>query len=169
MPYNVTMSKRKTKLKYRGSLLSELKLDGLIKEDDFLSYSGVCRYAGKYRFGAYLLKTGDETYLDCILDKKKKKECIRNANKKMGKVVHYIKKNRIRILNNYLCDSKIVPIEDLPLSVRAYNCLKRAGYKTSEDIIIAGKEKVRHTRNLGEKSFKEVIRVIEEKTDVSMI
>lgn len=48
-------------------------------------------------------------------------------------------------------------IEELELSVRAFNCLKRAGINTLEDLIEFGEENVVKVRNLGKKSLDEVI------------
>lgn len=49
------------------------------------------------------------------------------------------------------------PIEELDLSVRAYNCLKRAGVNTMQDLIDKRESEVNKIRNLGKKSLKEVI------------
>ncbi len=48
-------------------------------------------------------------------------------------------------------------IEELDLSVRAYNCLKRAGINTVEDLINRTEEDMIKVRNLGRKSLDEVI------------
>lgn len=48
-------------------------------------------------------------------------------------------------------------IEDLDLSVRSFNCLKRAGMNTLGDLIEYGEENIVKVRNLGKKSLDEVI------------
>ena len=48
-------------------------------------------------------------------------------------------------------------IEDLDLSVRSFNCLKRAGINTVEDLINKSEEDLMKVRNLGRKSLEEVI------------
>ena len=48
-------------------------------------------------------------------------------------------------------------IEDLDLSVRSFNCLKRAGIDTVEDLINRTEEDMIKVRNLGKKSLEEVI------------
>ena len=48
-------------------------------------------------------------------------------------------------------------IEDLDLSVRSYNCLKRAGINTVEDLVNKSEEDMMKVRNLGRKSLEEVI------------
>ncbi|HOO05231.1 MAG TPA: DNA-directed RNA polymerase subunit alpha [Ruminococcus sp.] len=47
-------------------------------------------------------------------------------------------------------------IEDLDLSVRSFNCLKRAGINTVDDLINKSEEEMMKVRNLGKKSFNEV-------------
>lgn len=48
-------------------------------------------------------------------------------------------------------------IEELDLSVRSFNCLKRAGINTIEDLIYKTEEDMMKVRNLGRKSLEEVI------------
>ncbi len=48
-------------------------------------------------------------------------------------------------------------IEDLDLSVRSFNCLKRAGIHTVEDLTNKSEEDMMKVRNLGRKSLEEVI------------
>ncbi len=48
-------------------------------------------------------------------------------------------------------------IEELDLSVRSFNCLKRAGINTVEDLINKSEEEMMKVRNLGKKSLEEVI------------
>ncbi len=48
-------------------------------------------------------------------------------------------------------------IDDLELSVRSFNCLKRAGLNTVEDLINKSEEEMIKVRNLGRKSLDEVI------------
>ena len=50
-----------------------------------------------------------------------------------------------------------MPIEDLELSVRSYNCLKRAGITTVEDLANKSESDMMKVRNLGKKSLDEVI------------
>ena len=48
-------------------------------------------------------------------------------------------------------------IEDLDLSVRSFNCLKRAGINTVEDLVSKSEGEMMRVRNLGKKSLEEVI------------
>lgn len=52
-------------------------------------------------------------------------------------------------------------LEELDLSVRSFNCLKRAGVITVEDLIKMTDEDLMKVRNLGRKSLEEVIHKIE--------
>jgi len=52
-------------------------------------------------------------------------------------------------------------IEELDLSVRSYNCLKRAGINTVEDLIARTEEDMMKVRNLGRKSLEEVVQKLE--------
>ncbi len=53
-------------------------------------------------------------------------------------------------------------IEDLDFSVRAYNCLKRAGIHTLQDLVNKSAADVMKIRNLGKKSLKEVLDKVKE-------
>ena len=48
-------------------------------------------------------------------------------------------------------------IEELDLSVRSFNCLKRAGINTGEDLISKSEDEMMKVRNLGRKSLEEVV------------
>ena len=53
-------------------------------------------------------------------------------------------------------------IEELDLSVRSYNCLKRAGINTVEELTYKTEEDMMKVRNLGKKSLDEVSKKLEE-------
>lgn len=52
-------------------------------------------------------------------------------------------------------------IEELDLSVRSLNCLKRAGINTLEDLVNTSEDDMMRVRNLGRKSLEEIIGKIE--------
>lgn len=54
-----------------------------------------------------------------------------------------------------------LPIEEMDLSVRSYNCLKRAGMNTIQDLLKKSKSDMFKVRNLGAKSVEEVIQKLE--------
>ena len=53
-------------------------------------------------------------------------------------------------------------IEELDLSVRSFNCLKRAGINTVEDLISKSEDEMMKVRNLGRKSLDEVLGKLKE-------
>ena len=50
-----------------------------------------------------------------------------------------------------------IPIEEMNLSVRSFNCLKRAGINTSGDLFDKTEAELMKVRNLGKKSLREVL------------
>ncbi len=54
-----------------------------------------------------------------------------------------------------------LPIEEMDLSVRSYNCLKRAGINNIQDLLKKSKSDMFKVRNLGAKSVEEVIQKLE--------
>ncbi|MDE6302660.1 MAG: DNA-directed RNA polymerase subunit alpha [Clostridia bacterium] len=63
-------------------------------------------------------------------------------------------------------DSKVkvleMSVEDLDLSVRSYNCLKRANIHTVDDLTRRTEEDMLKVRNLGKKSLEEVVKKLED-------
>lgn len=55
-----------------------------------------------------------------------------------------------------------MPIEELELSVRAYNCLRRAGINNVQDLTNKTENEMRKIRNLGKISLEEVINKVKE-------
>lgn len=53
-------------------------------------------------------------------------------------------------------------LEELDLSVRSYNCLKRNGLKTIQDLCNMKESELMTVRNLGKKSYKEIIDKLEQ-------
>ena len=54
-----------------------------------------------------------------------------------------------------------LPIEEMDLSVRSYNCLKRAGINTIKDLLKKSRNDMFKVRNLGAKSVEEVIQKLD--------
>ena len=55
----------------------------------------------------------------------------------------------------------VMSVEEMDLSVRSYNCLKRAGINTVEDLIKKSEDDMLKVKNLGRKSLDEVIHKLE--------
>ena len=53
-------------------------------------------------------------------------------------------------------------IDELELSVRSYNCLKRAGINTVEELCNKTPDEMMKVRNLGRKSLEEVLENLKE-------
>lgn len=53
-------------------------------------------------------------------------------------------------------------VEELGLSIRAYNCLKRANINTVEELVQKTEEEVMRIRNLGNKTFEEILELLEQ-------
>lgn len=78
--------------------------------------------------------------------------------------------NSISNIANIMQEKKIdtmtktleTPIEEVEFSVRAYNCLKRAGIHTVQDLVNKKEVEVTKIRNLGKKSLKEVLDKVDE-------
>lgn len=66
--------------------------------------------------------------------------------------INMLKEEEVVVENKF--DS--MPIEDLELSVRSYNCLKRAGITTVAELTQKTEDEMMKVRNLGKKSLKEV-------------
>ncbi|MCF0217544.1 MAG: DNA-directed RNA polymerase subunit alpha [Malacoplasma sp.] len=55
-----------------------------------------------------------------------------------------------------------ISIDELELSVRSYNCLKRAGIHTVTQLTEKTKSEIEKIRNLGKKSFKEILKKVQD-------
>lgn len=60
-------------------------------------------------------------------------------------------------------NSLSISIDELELSVRSYNCLKRAGIQTIQQLTDKTRSEIEKIRNLGKKSFKEIIKKIQDR------
>ena len=59
-----------------------------------------------------------------------------------------------------------VAIEELQLSVRAYNCLKKAQINTIGDLLQYSPEKLQELKNFGRKSAEEVFSILKNKLGI---
>ena len=64
--------------------------------------------------------------------------------------------------NNDKSKALEMSIEELELSVRSFNCLKRASINTVEELISKTPEDMMKVRNLGRKSLEEVLAKLKE-------
>lgn len=66
-----------------------------------------------------------------------------------------INKN-LKAIKDKIKDGASIPIEELNLSLRAYICLKHAGYNNVEEIANTTIDEIKRVRNLSEKNLEEI-------------
>ena len=64
-----------------------------------------------------------------------------------------------------IAQNDVILIEELQLPVRAYNCLKRAGINSVDDLVNYSQEEIREIKNFGKKSAQEVFQALKDKFD----
>ncbi len=79
-------------------------------------------------------------------------ELLTNVHEQVNEMDSLMKEAQGEVQNKGL----VMMIEDLDLSVRSYNCLKRAGIQTVEELTQKTEDEMMRVRNLGKKSLKEV-------------
>ena len=79
-------------------------------------------------------------------------ELLTNVHEAVNDMESVMKEAQGEVQNKGL----VMMIEDLDLSVRSYNCLKRAGIQTVEELTQRTEDDMMRVRNLGKKSLKEV-------------
>ena len=79
-------------------------------------------------------------------------ELLTNVHEAVNDMESVMKEAQGEVQNKGL----VMMIEDLDLSVRSYNCLKRAGIQTLEELTQRTEDEMMRVRNLGKKSLKEV-------------
>nr|YP_009654428.1 RNA polymerase a-subunit [Pleurostichidium falkenbergii]QCH39715.1 RNA polymerase a-subunit [Pleurostichidium falkenbergii] len=77
-------------------------------------------------------------------------------------------KSKIEISENKEKQISQVLIEELQLSVRAYNCLKRAQIHSIADLLDYSQEELLEIKNFGQKSAEEVIEALSNKLNVNL-
>lgn len=79
-------------------------------------------------------------------------DLLTNVHEQVNEMESVMKEAQGEVQNKGL----VMMIEDLDLSVRSYNCLKRAGIQTVEELTQRTEDEMMRVRNLGKKSLKEV-------------
>ena len=132
-----------------------------IKEEDIrnigdigLSNATVC----------FFRDNGIETTEDFLKNEKKLKNIGKDAYAevvKNGKIYGLnISAKKDEFYDKTIMQNKSMSIKELGLSVKTYGCLKRAGLKTVNDILEKTEKEIKLIRNLGDKSYDEVIEKI---------
>lgn len=143
----------------------ELKQIGMIPTDS--NYSPVERVS----YSVEPTRVGENEKYDCLI-----MEITTNGSKTCQEVLAVAAKilmehlNLFVELNDLALETQVMaeeeedtshkvldmPIEDLDLSVRSYNCLKRANIQTVQELISRSEDDMNKIRNLGKKSLKEI-------------
>ena len=118
----------------------------------------ICRYPSRFNIIMY----GDNEWNR----RKNKEQQLKELDIELtNKIIEY--RNKIAAINKALKEVGIeVPLEEnetmeweldnLGLSIRAYNCLKRAGFKSVKDLTMVSYDDIKNIRNLGPKCAEEV-------------
>lgn len=88
-------------------------------------------------------------------------KCVENLLDVLMRNVPMQREDNFEVSNTALVNSKLIDkikIEDIDLSVRAFNCLKRAGINTIGDLRAMTEEELRQVRNLGMKCVDSIIK-----------
>lgn len=122
---------------------------------------------------------GDEYLTDKerqLIEKIKKNIQLQNGDlsENLGKLKEIQEKARTRKKNKKKEEERTIiekkgeeekerlDVEDLGLSIRPYNCLKRAGINYLDDLANMTEEQFRKVRNLGKRSFEEIVAKMQE-------
>lgn len=70
--------------------------------------------------------------------------------------------------SNNIDPTSQIPIEELQLSVRAYNCLKRAQINTVADLLEYTQEDLLEIKNFGQKSAEEVVEALRQRLGITL-
>jgi DNA-directed RNA polymerase subunit alpha len=79
---------------------------------------------------------------------------IIRINESINPVSESVTESQVSIDRNKILDQ---PVEELEFSVRAFNCLKRAGIHTIGQLVEKTEEDMQKVRNLGRKSYEEIV------------
>jgi len=79
-----------------------------------------------------------------------------------------ISKNEVSIQEDEKEVVTEILIEEIPISVRAYNCLKRAQINTINDLVNYSREELLEIKNFGRKSVDEVIMALEKRFNIKL-
>jgi DNA-directed RNA polymerase subunit alpha len=77
-----------------------------------------------------------------------------------------ILKTKIVVEKESIAQQEIILIEELQLPVRAYNCLKRAGINSVDELIKYSQEEIKDIKNFGKKSANEVFQALKDKFNI---
>ena len=103
-----------------------------------------------------------------LLESLTTEEIIRIFTGKSELSLYDIKENKDKLINDIMNGTLVVNIEELDLSVRSYNCLKRSGIHTIQDVLGINKDDLYQIPNLSTKCIEEIIQSIKDKYDIDV-
>ena len=113
-----------------------------------------------------LKKVGVKTINDLTNMTEEELRSVRNIGSGVDEVLAKIAEYNLSLAteqdNRKPKDASAITIEEMNLSVRAFNSLARAGIKTLDDLIKLSEEDLRKIKNLGSRGAEEVLRKIKE-------
>lgn len=107
--------------------------------------------------GIEITEETEKSRIKYLRQKDKYDKALQDINIKLNEL-----KKHPELYNDYV-ENVEDDIINLELSVRTYNCLKRAGINTIGRLFELKREEIKKIRNLGDKSFKEICDKVKEK------
>ena len=161
--YKEEMSYREIGKAYNlsGSRIQQIVQDGIRRCARYENI-GFLKYGKKgyeYRREINKLESKERYYTSALKQVKEKEEEYERTLERLRRIEHKIEEMRGRKVEpfNPLQYDPDMSIADLELSVRSYNCLKRAGIATLGELANKTYEDVAKIRNLGPGSFEEIV------------
>nr|QCI07342.1 RNA polymerase a-subunit [Leiomenia cribrosa] len=159
----------------RGYRLVDKGIDN--KSIDFLQVDAVFMPAKKFNY-----KVEEKRISSTIVQEKlsieiwtngslSPQEAISQGANILTNLFHPLTNINFQPANNNIEDDKQVNqvlIEELQLSVRAYNCLKRAQIHSISDLLDYSQEELLEIKNFGQKSAEEVIEALKDKLNINL-
>jgi DNA-directed RNA polymerase subunit alpha len=112
------------------------------------------------------LKSASQAIIDIFTSLIMNKDENGNGNENENKDENEDNQSRIEFLTITLDPYNNIAIEELQLSVRAYNCLKKAQIDTVGDLLQYSPKKLQELRNFGRKSADEVFSTLKNKLGI---
>ena len=149
--------------RYKREQQSKIDLSTTFNDCCFANRKGGIVTEGEMTIGELRLKCGNEVFEFCEYNKPLFEEVVTVLHSKQIFLADYppvgtLKSYFDKIYSN--C-AHAMSIEELNLSVRSFNCLKRAGIETVGDLTERSIEDIIHVRNLGKYNLEEIIHKLE--------
>jgi len=117
-----------------------------------------------------MINKGPQGYMEDAIEKRASQKAellVDKAYKKGYEEGYAAGENMVKEKIPTIISGANIPIEDLDITVRPYNCLKSIGAETVYDILEFTVEDIKNIKNLGKKSSVEIARALQKKGIVS--